>query len=55
MELYKNDTGSYPAAAGDFQTDMVNKGYFKTDFVDPRGSTWWTYKYYRGQTIKPII
>ena len=52
MELYKNDTGSYPPSAADFQKTMLDASYFKAEFVDPRGIDWLAYQYAPGNTLK---
>jgi prepilin-type N-terminal cleavage/methylation domain-containing protein len=52
MELYKNDTGSYPPSEADFQRVMLEGGYFKAEFVDPKGSDWSAYQYAPGNTLK---
>lgn len=45
LELYKNDTNSYPAAAG-FQTTLQSPvAYTKVTFADPRASEWVDYRY----------
>lgn len=44
MELYKNDTGSYPDV--DYQTILLGPGeYIKNTFSDPKGTEWITYQY----------
>jgi prepilin-type N-terminal cleavage/methylation domain-containing protein len=46
LELFKNDNGSYPNVAdGNIQTQLIDGGYTKVTFVDPRGSEWASYQY----------
>ena len=51
LEVYKNDNGSYiPPKSSDpdnsyFQTVLLEGGYTKTTFNDPRGTDWDTYSY----------
>lgn len=45
LELYKNDTNSYPAAAN-FQTTLQSPvAYTKVTFADPRTGEWSEYQY----------
>lgn len=52
LELYKNDTNSYPAAA-DFQTTLqIPVAYTKVTFADPRASEWVDYRYLPAVDLK---
>jgi len=44
MELYKNDNRTYPADTN-FQTTLIDGGYTKVTFNDPKGAEWYTYRY----------
>lgn len=52
LELYKNDNNSFPLIAGNrvpddtvFQQKLIDGGYIKKAFNDPKGSTWQNYRY----------
>lgn len=51
LELYKNDSGSYPVAAT-WQTDLISTGNIKDNFVDPRASEWVDYRYLPAVDLK---
>lgn len=54
LELYKNDTGSYPDPdTGDYQTILLGPGeYIKNTFSDPKGTEWVTYQYKPASGLK---
>lgn len=50
LELYKNDNINYPLESADFQQLLLNGGYIKEAFNDPKGATDWTAYNYKNIT-----
>ncbi|KKS92605.1 MAG: General secretion pathway protein G [Candidatus Collierbacteria bacterium GW2011_GWB1_44_6] len=52
LELYKNDTNSYPQGTG-FQDSLMSPvSYIRAIFGDPRGSEWVDYQYIPAADLK---
>ena len=51
LELYKNDSNTYPASAT-WQTLLVDAGNIKKEFTDPKTSDWVDYQYLPADDLK---